>query len=421
MSLVVPSIDSNPHMIDLVLDLLERNEPIQQGDLARELMGSKLLKNVSNIHSAMRKTEMSRYFGLANLIGKPASLYITQRGRRYRVSNKEDKVDIIFESLMKDSFGRNNNGIQGTDSDVEAPNVFLKSILNLRGISKFEYASILYLMDVENYDYDQAITDMLNRRNKGNLDELLDKIMINNFQRKYGTNNKIIKFFENINIVYKHKDRYFIVDNILKKYEQVIINLNVTNNIKDKLDAYETDVDKIELSEEYDGECKCNGLLRETNSNCIGAYTSKYNEDTSSVFDYSEAIRIRDERTLRHTSVLRNFAAILEKNNFRIFEEQIDCLGYKEGSSVLISEIKTLDGTKSDERVQVMKAFAQLYYYESLRMGDFWGLESQKIAIFEHKISQNHIDFLEKNNILVGWFLEGKFMGSKELFQIINQ
>lgn len=98
---------------------------------------------------------------------------------------------------------------------------------------------------------------------------------------------------------------------------------------------------------------------------------------------------------------------------FKLFEGNIDCLGIKNNDFVLIGEIKTLDGSKSDEDKQVKKAFAQLFYYEEFEMGQFSKISCKKIVVFDRKIRDEHIDFFNKNGIQVFWKCKNKLCNNQ--------
>ncbi|MBB6629984.1 hypothetical protein [Clostridium algidicarnis] len=438
MGLVVPSIDSNPEIINLVLRLLESKEPINQGDLADELMKDALLGNVTNKNSAMRKTEMARYFGLVTLVGRPANLYITERGRRYRLANEKSKIDIIFESLINDSFGRNNNGINGTDSDVEAPNIFLRSIIDLSGVTTLEYASILFLMDKNNLVYNEAIEEIQRRRSENSIEEIINIIKNGNFDRKYGTNNKIINFFKYINIVYKNEDKYHLSEEVFNIYKDVIKNLNIVNNINyseiedeetnsDDYISYEHEEEEVEIDDGTLGQLRfflSRDFEQEENQEQDYEIDNNDNDNDGdrTLVDWSaaeEKIKLRKER---HEEVLDRFKLLLRSKGFDTWKGNIDCLGVKSSKPTIIGEVKTLNGTMKDERAQVTKAFAQLYYYEMFAMSKFSQYSSQKVAIFESRISEGHRYFLEKNNIKVIWQDEnGEFNGIEDTIGFFNE
>ena len=74
----------------------------------------------------------------------------------------------------------------------------------------------------------------------------------------------------------------------------------------------------------------------------------------------------------------------------------------------------TLNGELSDERKQVQKAFSQLHYYENFFLDNEKHKIVQKYAMFETKISDEHIAFFEKYQIKVIWLNEKGIIESKE-------
>ena len=432
--LVVPSIDSRPENVELVLSLLENyGQPISQNDFAEELKKEDRFKNVINIHSLMRKTELPRYFGLVN---KEEKLELTHRGYRYLNASHNEKIDIIFESLVNDTFGRNNNGIHGTDSDVEAPCVFLKAIKDLNGIYSDEFTAMLYLMHNVGQTYEETLKNIVDYRNNDDLEIIIDEIKDNNFYRKYGSNNKIKGFFEKLKIVNCDNHKYIFSKYTKENHMKDVQSLKVVNtdevSIEDVSEVikrlnkstiegnYSNQSYRFYLSEYEIGDDK------EKNNQVVGQ-EEFYNmeEDTNEkLIDWSEAERKNEARKSRHRELNDEVHKLLKDRGFRVFEGNIDCLGFKNSFPVIIGEVKTLSGESKDEKSQVLKAFSQLYYYEMFAMKQFEGHKSQKVAIFERKISDEHIDFLEDNNILVLWKCsEGVFdcsVDGLEFFKELN-
>lgn len=432
--LVVPSIDSRPENVELVLKLLDDyGQPISQNEFAEELRKEEKFKNVTDIHSLMRKTELPRYFGLVN---KKEKLELTHRGYRYLNANNNEKIDIIFESLLNDTFGRNNNGIKGTNSDVEAPCVFLKAINDLDGISSDEFTAILYLMHNLGKTYEETVKNIIDYRINDDLEIIIDEIKDNNFYRKYGSNNKIRGFFEKLKIVNSDNYKYIFSKYTKENHMKDIKSLKVVNteNIKSE------DVSEVikRLNIQSTKEINVNqghrfylseyefGYDQEQNEKVI-EQEEFYNEEedkNEKLIDWSEAERKNEARKSRHRQLNDEVHKLFKDRGFRVFEGNIDCLGFKNSFPVIIGEVKTLSGENKDEKSQVLKAFSQLYYYEMFAMKQFEGYKSQKIAIFERKISDDHINFLESNNILVLWKCsEGVFDCSEnglEFFKELN-
>jgi hypothetical protein len=112
--------------------------------------------------------------------------------------------------------------------------------------------------------------------------------------------------------------------------------------------------------------------------------------------------RLRD-RLRRHNLLVREIARLLESEGAQLYENPFDCLACYI-TEVLLIEAKSLDGTKEDEKLRVREALAQLLYYESFVMKPLIGKRAiQKVACFERKVSDEHIRWLEDNDIRVIW------------------
>ena len=128
------------------------------------------------------------------------------------------------------------------------------------------------------------------------------------------------------------------------------------------------------------------------------------------------AIAKRAERSHRHNTLVQKFAASLP-SPAGLWEGDIDCLAELE-TVVLLAEAKTLDGTNADEVRQVRHAVGQLLYYEyfSLPQEVRVRLEDEKnlikIALFEAKPSDDHIEWMHSLGIEPIWWLDSGFMGT---------
>jgi hypothetical protein len=70
----------------------------------------------------------------------------------------------------------------------------------------------------------------------------------------------------------------------------------------------------------------------------------------------------------------------------------------------ILGEVKTLDGTEADERERVLEALGQLLYYQAFLLPAAAGQASVRmVACFERRISNDHIRFLNQQNIAVIW------------------
>ncbi len=136
---------------------------------------------------------------------------------------------------------------------------------------------------------------------------------------------------------------------------------------------------------------------------------------------YNEKIieKLKDRYT-RHNIIVKKIACILEQQVFEIKEGNIDCLAIKHQDALLI-EVKSLDNNYSDEIKQVRQAYSQLDYYEAFALGKYKNYNIYKIAIFERKISEKHIYFMENTNKLVLWIDDNNIGGSKKTLELITK
>lgn len=151
-----------------------------------------------------------------------------------------------------------------------------------------------------------------------------------------------------------------------------------------------------------------NSNLKHVSPEDIAKYVISYEEQneensTEAIFDLAKGIKIREERKKRHEYIVTLFANLLASKGYSLYIERIDCLAVRENKNAILCEVKTLDGTSSDETAQVLKAFSQVFYYKNFSMGQFTGVPTQKVVVFEHKINQNHISFFEDHGVLVYW------------------
>ena len=108
-------------------------------------------------------------------------------------------------------------------------------------------------------------------------------------------------------------------------------------------------------------------------------------------------------RTKRHNALVRRIAKILELHGASLFENPYDCLGILPKILYLV-EVKSLDGTDSDEMHRVRDALGQLLYYEAfLPVEHINNRTIVKIAFFESKITNTHIQLLRRADIIPIW------------------
>lgn len=79
--------------------------------------------------------------------------------------------------------------------------------------------------------------------------------------------------------------------------------------------------------------------------------------------DLTASIEIRRRRIIEHQKAVVSIAQVLGQSGYQTYANPYDCLGFRDGNGGILVEVKTLDGTRSDERRQAEKALGQLRGY----------------------------------------------------------
>jgi len=119
-------------------------------------------------------------------------------------------------------------------------------------------------------------------------------------------------------------------------------------------------------------------------------------------------------RLQRHNLIVQKLAKELEAEGADLFENPFDCLACFPDEGLLV-EVKSLDGTPTDEIARVRDAFAQLLYYEAFVTRPLVKKRAvRKVACFEHKVSDAHIGWLQASDIFVVWRTTKGFDGTAQ-------
>ncbi len=123
--------------------------------------------------------------------------------------------------------------------------------------------------------------------------------------------------------------------------------------------------------------------------------------------------QLRD-RLQRHNNIVRQLAHALEQENAALSADPYDCLAVFAKVALLI-EVKSLDRTEPDEVARVRDALSQLLYYESFAAESRVGHRRlTKVACFESKISDGHIRWLCRSDIVTIWVSEDSLEGDAD-------
>ncbi|MHB8541942.1 MAG: hypothetical protein ACYDCD_13540 [Candidatus Acidiferrales bacterium] len=153
---------------------------------------------------------------------------------------------------------------------------------------------------------------------------------------------------------------------------------------------------------------------RSVTPNTIGQAGTTESFDEAAVRPPADPIataKARLDRLRRHNLIVKKLAARLAAVPAQLFEDPFDILAIVERIGIMF-EVKTLDGTVEDERERVREALSQLLYYPAFLMNP--GVREDalcRIACFEKRISDAHINWLNNTNIAVIWLDEVGFAG----------
>ena len=152
-------------------------------------VGVPAVKDGKENRTAYNKSKMVRYFGFADVVidssneqylvltnrGKTLIDYIKDNGEKVNSENRytilpecrSKFVDMIFESVIFDSFGKNNSGAEQSNTDVEPPKVVFKTLLELGKATADEICHVLYGLNRGVYkSFEDAIEAVKNNRSR---------------------------------------------------------------------------------------------------------------------------------------------------------------------------------------------------------------------------------------------------------------
>lgn len=124
----------------------------------------------------------------------------------------------------------------------------------------------------------------------------------------------------------------------------------------------------------------------------------------NAVFDLTAAIEMRKKRTIAHHRAVVRIAQLLAGDGFVTYENPYDCLGHKQARGSLLIEVKTLDGSLSDERRQSEKALGQLKGYNHFNVPQNMKAPTLiEMVAFSDAPTSSAIGFMRANNVHSAW------------------
>lgn len=221
-------------------DWLENSAYIEQA--RKELQEAKLDTGDKEPQSYTKKMQILTYYGFicwedeSNMSRRK----ITYLGRCFYEAWMNDDADgmvqIILQSLRQNVFGRNNNGIPDSDSDIEVPCLALRACIDLGKLTSSTYVYLIQCIQNHGYSYTQVIQDIKERNYQ------IDASEIEQSCYKY-KDWKPISFLKDVGLFEDVAHEYILSKDVLEKYRKVIGCLPIYN--VDKFIAEEVDLPKM--------------------------------------------------------------------------------------------------------------------------------------------------------------------------------
>ena len=198
--------------------------------------------------SAIHKSVMPRYFGLLNQVkeAKVNFLELTPFGKMYiEYKDKHLKTDLILDVIQTITFGRDNNGVKSSDSNVEAPVAFLKYVKEQGQTTQTHFGCLLFYLEVEGLSYQDsvnkinALSDLAQERRRI-IDEYGNKLF----------DTKFPQIFEALGITIQDGKDIRISNYVLNNHSKLIDDLFILSSQQSYKPAFKSEKEQININEE---------------------------------------------------------------------------------------------------------------------------------------------------------------------------
>lgn len=184
MGLIIPKCNAHSKTLEIALGIYyEKNDWVDNAQLintlSQKLFEAKIEDRKKEPQSYTKKTQVLSYYGLLEWedpSNTQSRRRITPEGRElYETlvnNNLENRQRLLLRLLSSKTFGRNVLGCD-SDSDLEVPNIFVKSCMLIGDLTNKEFAYILGQMEFQNLELADALLDLVVMR-KQNKEVSLD-------------------------------------------------------------------------------------------------------------------------------------------------------------------------------------------------------------------------------------------------------
>ena len=242
MGLIIPKCNAHPKTLEIALGIYyEKNDWVDNAQLinilSQKLFDAQIETDRKEPQSYTKKTQVLSYYGLLEWEDPSKTQSrrrITPEGREFYETlvnnNLENRQRLLLRLLSSKTFGRNVLGCD-SDSDLEVPNIFIKSCMLIGDLTNKEFAYILGQMEFQNLELADVLLDLVIMR-KQNKD-----VSLNERTRKWADPKPILALADwGVLTTESHGNSkvYNLNKELLDKYSEQIAKLRIRNTYSNR-------------------------------------------------------------------------------------------------------------------------------------------------------------------------------------------
>lgn len=256
MGLIIPKCNAHPKTLEITLGIYyEKNDWVENAQLieilSKNLFEAQIEEDRKEPQSYTKKTQVLSYYGLLEWKDPSktqSQRRITSEGRELYETlvnkNLEKRQELLLRLLSSKTFGRNVLGCD-SDSDLEVPNIFVKSCMLIGDLTNKEFAYILGQMEFQNLELADALLDLVVMRKQNK------EVPLDGRTRKWADPKPILALADWGMLTTKshgNSNVYNLNEELLDKYSEQIANLRIRNTYSNRSNGDSTTATDISSS-----------------------------------------------------------------------------------------------------------------------------------------------------------------------------
>ncbi len=242
MGLIIPKCNAHPKTLEIALGIYyEKNDWVDNAQLinilSQKLFDAQIETDRKEPQSYTKKTQVLSYYGLLEWEDPSKTQSrrrITPEGREFYETlvnnNLENRQRLLLRLLSSKTFGRNVLGCD-SDSDLEVPNIFIKSCMLIGDLTNKEFAYILGQMEFQNLELADVLLDLVIMRKQNK------EVSLNERTRKWADPKPILALADwGVLTTESHGNSkvYNLNKELLDKYSEQIAKLRIRNTYSNR-------------------------------------------------------------------------------------------------------------------------------------------------------------------------------------------